>query len=292
MLRRHVDEASVAFLVETLKVAVQRDDEDELSFSERLRRLNTECGFMYGEGALKGRFVEGVHRAARAIVRERTTPGMTMAELARVAQTKGDEHLWLKLEQLKERTKEREVLAEEARLRRHARAAALPRPSGGALGYSPRDAPVRVVGAVDAPTPGGGARREAAQPTAPDGSTPGGGDNSRRRFRQREEPPRPKPRTGEYPCWQCGKVGHWAEMCPTLDARLRDRLAAALRWSPLGAPLGSRDTQRMGRRVAVATPNEDSSSSGDESTPLEKGEPRAASECGPATSSESEEGNE
>ena len=81
-------------------------------------------------------------------------------------------------------------------------------------------------------------------------------------------------------------------MCPTLDARLRDRLVAALRWSPLGAPSGTRDTQQMGRRVAVATPNEDSSSRGDESTPLEKGEPRAESECGPATSSESEEGNE
>jgi len=92
MLRRHVDEASVATLVETLNVAVQRDDEYELSFAERLRRLNTECGFMYGEGALKGRFVEGVHRAARATVRERNTPGMTMAELARFAQTKGDEH--------------------------------------------------------------------------------------------------------------------------------------------------------------------------------------------------------
>jgi len=87
-------------------------------------------------------------------------------------------------------------------------------------------------------------------------------------------------------------VGHWAEVCPTLDARLRDRLAAALRWSPLGAPSGSRDTQRMRRRVAVATPNGDSSSSGDESPPLEKGEPRAGSECGLATSSESEEGSE
>ena len=292
MLRRHVDEASVATLVETLNVAVQRDDEDELSFAERLRRLNTECGFMYGDGALKGRFVKGVHRAARATVRERNTPGMTMAEVARVAQTKGDEHRWLRLQQLKERTKEREVLAEEARLRRHARAAALPRVSGGARGYPSRDAPVRVVGAVDAPTPGGGARREAARPTAPDGPTPAGGDNSRRRFRQRDEPPRPKPRTGEYPCWQCGKVGHWAEVCPTLVARLRDRLAAAMRWSPLGAPAGSRDTQRIGRRVAVATPNEESSSSGDESTPLEKGEPRAGSECGPTTSSESEEGNE
>jgi len=51
MLRRHVDEASVATLVETLNVAVQRDDEDELSFAERLRCLNTERGFMYAEGA-------------------------------------------------------------------------------------------------------------------------------------------------------------------------------------------------------------------------------------------------
>jgi len=59
---------------------------------------------------------------------------MTMAELARVAQTKGDEHRWLRLEQIKERTKEREVLAKEARLRRQARAAALPRATGGTRG--------------------------------------------------------------------------------------------------------------------------------------------------------------
>jgi len=106
MLRRHVDEASVATLVETLNVAVRRNDEDELSFAERLRRLNTECGFMYWEVALKWRIVEGVHRAARATVRERNTPGMTIAELARVAQNKGDKHRWLRFEQLKERTKE------------------------------------------------------------------------------------------------------------------------------------------------------------------------------------------
>jgi len=106
MLRRHVDEALVVTLVETLNVAAQRDDEDEFSFAERLRRFNTECGFMYGDGGLKGRFVDDVHRAARATVRERNTPGMTMAELARVAQTKGDEHRWLRLEQLEERTKE------------------------------------------------------------------------------------------------------------------------------------------------------------------------------------------
>jgi len=220
MIRRHVDHASVATLVQTLSVAVQRDDEDELSFAERLRRLKTECGFMYGEGALKGRFVEGVHRAARATVRERKTPGMTMAELARVAQTKGDKHRWLRLEQHKERTKEREALAEEARLRWKARAAALPRVTEGSRGYQPRDAPVRTVGAVGFPTPG--PRYDGSRPKAPGGSTPGGGDNPRYRPRPRDEPSRLKPRAGEYPCWQCGKVGHWAEVCPDLDARLRD----------------------------------------------------------------------
>jgi len=118
MIRRHVDKASVATLVKTLNVAVKRYDEDEMSLAERLRRLNTECGFMFGEGALKGRFVEGVHRAARPTVRERNTPGMTMADLARVAKTKGDLHRWLRLEQHKERAMEREALAEKARLRR------------------------------------------------------------------------------------------------------------------------------------------------------------------------------
>ena len=141
MIRRHVDEASVATLVETLNVAVQRDDKDELCFAERLRRLNTECGFMYGEGALQGRFVEGLHRAARATMRELNTPGMAMAELARVAQTKGDEHRWLRREQHKERTKEREALAEEAHLRRQARAVALPRVTVEARGYEPGTPP-------------------------------------------------------------------------------------------------------------------------------------------------------
>jgi len=98
MIQRHVDEASVATLVENFNVAVQRHDEDKLSFAERLRRLNTECGFMYGECALKELFVERIHRAARATVREQSTPGMTMAELARVTQTKSDEHRWLRLE--------------------------------------------------------------------------------------------------------------------------------------------------------------------------------------------------
>ena len=45
------------------------------------------------------------------------------------------------------------MLAEETRLRRQARAAALPRVTGEARGYHPRVAPVRTVGAVNAPTP-------------------------------------------------------------------------------------------------------------------------------------------
>ena len=81
-------------------------------------------------------------------------------------------------------------------------------------------------------------------------------------------------------------------MSPDLDARLRDRLAITSRWSPLGTSSGSRDIQRTGRRVAVATPDEETSSSGEESTPLEKGEPQTQPECGPATFSESEEGSE
>jgi len=101
MLRRQVDEASVAVLVANLHVAVQRDDEDDLSFAERIRLFNTEYGFMYGEGALKGRFAENVHRAAHATVLKWNTPDMTMAYSARVTQTKGDEHRWLRLEQLK-----------------------------------------------------------------------------------------------------------------------------------------------------------------------------------------------
>jgi len=169
MLRRHVDEASVETLVETLNISVQRDDEDKLSFAEQLRRLNTECGFMYGEGALKGLFAEGVDRAARATRREQNTPGINMAELARIAQTKGDERRWLRPDQREVRTKEREVLSNETRLRRQARRAASPRVSGGPRGYPPRDAPGPVVGAVDAQTQGAGARQDAVRTGEPDG---------------------------------------------------------------------------------------------------------------------------
>jgi len=55
-----------------------------------------------------------------------------------------------------EKTKEREALAKENRLWRQALLAADPRVSGEARAYTPREAPVRVVGAVDDKTYGGG----------------------------------------------------------------------------------------------------------------------------------------
>ena len=190
MLRRHDDETSVATLVETLNVAVQREDEDELSSAKRLRRLNTECGLMYGEGALRGLFLESVHRAARATVLVRNIAGMTMVELARLAQTNSYEHRWLRHEQRTERTKEREPLAKETRLGRQVRLAATPRVSGGTRTYPPRDAPVRVVGPVDSPN---------RVVEAVDDPTPGCGDNPRRRPRQGDDASRPISRTGEHP---------------------------------------------------------------------------------------------
>jgi len=81
-------------------------------------------------------------------------------------------------------------------------------------------------------------------------------------------------------------------VCPIFDVRLRERLAGAGRWSTLRTPSAARAAPRMGRRVPVATPKDDSSSSRDDSAPLEKGEPPAGTEVGPATSSESKEGND
>ncbi|GAB0498452.1 hypothetical protein MMPV_009796 [Pyropia vietnamensis] len=106
MLRYHADEASLAAQVEEFNRATQTPGESERTFAERLRQLNVLCGFIHPQGVIKGRFVEGVHRAARVTVRERNTPSMTLAELARIAQTKGDEYRWIVSDQRREREKE------------------------------------------------------------------------------------------------------------------------------------------------------------------------------------------
>jgi len=89
--------------------------------------------------------------------------------------------------------------------------------------------------------------------------------------------------------WQGGSLGrgvpHFGRT-PTQPiggghARVPSRGALGLPQHPADGPPGG-----------SCPPNEAFCSSGDESTPVEKGEPRAESDCGPATSSESEEGNE
>ncbi|GAB0498123.1 hypothetical protein MMPV_009464 [Pyropia vietnamensis] len=120
MLRYHADEASLAAQVEEFNRATQTPGESERTFAERLRQLNVLCGFIHPQGVIKGRFVEGVHRAARVTVRERNTPSMTLAELARIAQTKGDEYRWIVSDQRREREKEARI-AEASHLRRPTR---------------------------------------------------------------------------------------------------------------------------------------------------------------------------
>ncbi|GAB0498600.1 hypothetical protein MMPV_009946 [Pyropia vietnamensis] len=120
MLRYHADEASLAAQVEEFIRATQTPGEGERTFAERLRQLNVLCGFIHPQGVIKGRFVEGVHRAARVTVRERNTPSMTLAEMARIAQTEGDEYRWIVSDQRREREKEARI-AEASRLRRPTR---------------------------------------------------------------------------------------------------------------------------------------------------------------------------
>ena len=140
--------------------------------------------------------------------------------------------------------------------------AAAPRIPAAARPYAPRMNLSRAVAAADSKAPAG------------------------------EDCPRTRARVGETPCWQCGKKRHWAEACPTLDARLRERLAGMFRWSPTPAVPSQSGYKRTGLRVAVTNPEDEASSSGCESTPLEERELPPGSEQGSEPSSESEEGNE
>lgn len=205
VLRYHADEASLAAQVEEFNRATQSEGEDERTFAERLRQLNVLCGFIHPQGVIKGRFVEGVHRSARATVRERNTPGMTLAELARVAQTKGEEYRWIVSDQRKEREKETKS-AEATRLRRAARAAQYP----------------RVRPAVAATSTQEEADVVAAIPETPQGKAT------------------PQTSKSDRPCWQCSKTGHWASQCPALDSRLRAILARSMSLGTRGTPPSSR----------------------------------------------------
>jgi len=253
IIRMHANEPTVAGLVEQFHQARQEEKEYEMSYAERLRVLNASCGFLHSTGALKGRYVGSVHPVVRATLRERNKPGMTLAELSRIAQTRGDEYRWMKAAQQKERAEEAAKLAEATRLRRQARALVTPR-------Y-----PVRLR-----TTRSESVGQSVATTTPPHVSGSG--------------------KAASFPCWQCNQTGHWAEECPKLDPCLRARLAQNSRWAKeKSRPARQMSTRPTGPPV-VATAGGNDSSSGSESPP-EKGEsnPQAAKPA--ASSSESDEGN-
>lgn len=218
LLRYHADEASLAAQVEEFNRATQTEGEDERTFAERLRQLNVLCGFIHPQGVIKGRFVEGVHRAARATVRERNTQSMTLAELARVAQTKGEEYRWIVSDQRKEREKESKS-AEATRLRRAARASSYTRERPAIAATSTQEV-ADVVATI---------------PDIPQGKA---------------SPQVPK---SDRPCWQCSKTGHWASQCPALDSRLRAILARSMSFGTRGTPPNSRSNPT---RVGAITQHE------------------------------------
>jgi len=123
----HADESTEAGLVEQFHQARQKEDEHEMSYAERLRGLKTACGLLHSTGALKGRYVEGVHHVVRATLRERNKPELTLAELSRIARTPGDEYRWIQAAQQKERAEKAAKRAEATRRRRQAKALSTPR---------------------------------------------------------------------------------------------------------------------------------------------------------------------
>ena len=95
--------------------AHQEDDEDELSFVERVRKLNNLCGFLHTQPVVKSRFVEGLHWSVRMETREHNTSWATLAELARFAYRRGEAYRMLRDEQRRERQAELAKEKEEAR---------------------------------------------------------------------------------------------------------------------------------------------------------------------------------
>jgi len=172
----------------------------------------------------------------RATLRERNKPGMTLADLSRIAQSRGDEYRWMQAAQQKERAEEAAELAEATGLRRQARALVTPRYP--VRPRTTRTEPVEQSVATTTPPQVGGSGKAAS-----------------------------------FPCWQFNQTGHWAEKCPTLDPRLRARLAQNSRWAKdKSRPARFQKSTRPTGPPVVTTAGDNESSSGSESS-LEKGEP-------------------
>jgi len=161
---------------------------------------------------------------------------MTLAELARIAKTKGDEHRWLVSEQRKERERDARKNAETSRLRRVAKRAAYAQAPYLVGTVAPQVEESATVSMTLSPL--------STRQKAPMTDT-------------------------ERPCWQCGQVGHWAAQCPKLDPRLRAQLAEVQERKTQRAPLMS--WTESTRSVALAQPHAVEASSpteeGEDSTP-------------------------
>lgn len=123
LLRAMVDEAVLASLVEKFTQAHQAETEDEMSFAERVRKLNNLCGFLHPQAVVKSQFVEGLHWSVRIKTRERNTARATLAELARLAYRGDEAYRKLREEQRQELQSELAKEREEARQARELREA-------------------------------------------------------------------------------------------------------------------------------------------------------------------------
>ncbi|KAK1863967.1 hypothetical protein I4F81_006519 [Pyropia yezoensis] len=117
LLRAMVDEAALASNVAEFTQAHQEEAEDELSFAERVRKLNNLCGFLHPQAVVKSRFVKGLHWSVRMETREHNTARATLAEMARFAYRRGEAYRKLREKQRQERQAELAKEREEARVK-------------------------------------------------------------------------------------------------------------------------------------------------------------------------------
>lgn len=99
LLRAIVDEAALASQVEEFTLAHQKQNEYEMSFSERTRKLNNICGFLRPQAVLNSQFVERLHWLVRMETREHDTSRATLAGLARFAYRRCQAYRMLRSEQ-------------------------------------------------------------------------------------------------------------------------------------------------------------------------------------------------
>ncbi|GAB0497429.1 hypothetical protein MMPV_008762 [Pyropia vietnamensis] len=89
LLRSYADEISLSEKVLEFNAATQEEGEEETQFYARLRRLNAECGYIFGQGPLKGRFLQGLSWEIQTAVREHNRRDLPVEDLVAYAQRIG-----------------------------------------------------------------------------------------------------------------------------------------------------------------------------------------------------------